>query len=287
MRILLLGATGTIGSAILNELLQHGHSVLALARSDSAAQQVIDKGAEVVMGDLKAPKQWSTSLQTVDAIIHAAATFCEDMAPIDRRVIDALIEQSHQLNRAIHFIYTGGVWLYGETGDTPATERSELNPIATFDWMVPHSQRLLDAPNLKTCIIHPGIAYEQEGGALADFIPIDDRIQVWGSLDTRWPVVHLKDLASAYRLVLEQGKAGSAYNVCSEEGVRVGDIAQARTKKLNLPSEPIAVPKTDVLSEQGEWALGPMLDQCMSSEKIKNELGWRPQYTDIVHLAGE
>ena len=287
MRVLLLGATGTIGSAVLDELLQHGYSVLALARSDTSAQKIIDKGADVIMGNLKSPQHWSESIQSVDAIIHLAATFCDDMAEIDRRVIDELIKQSHQLNHPIRFIYTGGVWLYGETGNTPATERSSLNPIASFEWMLPHGQRLLNTPYFNTSIIHPGIVYEQDGGVLAGFIPVEEHIEVWGSLDTRWPVVHTKDLASAYRLVLEQGTSGSAYNVCSEQGVRVGDIAMARAKKFNLTKPPRVLAKKDVLLEQGDWALGPMLDQCMSAEKIRNELGWHPAYTSIVNIAAE
>jgi nucleoside-diphosphate-sugar epimerase len=287
MRVLLLGATGTIGSAVLDELLQHGYSVLALARSDTSAQKIIDKGADVIMGNLKSPQQWSESIQSVDAIIHLAATFCDDMAEIYRRVIDELIEQSHKLNQAIRFIYTGGVWLYGETGDTPATEQSTLNPIASFEWMVPHGQRLFNAPYFNTSIIHPGIAYEQDGGVLSSFIPVEERIEVWGSFDTRWPVVHTKDLAKAYRLVLEQGKSDSEYNVCSEQGVTVGDIAMARAKKFNLIKPPRVLAKKDVLSEQGEWALGPMLDQCMSAEKIINELGWHPDYTSIVSVAAK
>jgi len=282
MRVLLLGATGTIGSAILTELLQHGHSVLALARSDSSEQEILKQGGEVIRGDLQEPKLWSKSILEVDAVIHAAATFCDDMGNIDRRVVDELISQGNSRDRKIRFIYTGGVWLYGQTGDRVATEESLLNPISSFTWMVHNSSLVLNAPCFDANIIHPGMTYDKDAGALSHFSPKNGQVEVWGSVNTRWPVVHRDDLAAAYRLVLEQGTSDQSYNVCSEQSVKVGHIAEIYTKRFNLKQEPLVRSTKEVIAENGDWAIGPTLDQCMSAKKIKSELGWRPNHSDII-----
>ncbi|MDO6765412.1 NAD-dependent epimerase/dehydratase family protein [Agarivorans sp. 1_MG-2023] len=282
MKVLLLGATGTIGSAILTELLQHGCSVLALARSDYAAQTITAKGAEVLRGDLREPQLWSTAIHRVDAVIHAAATFCEDMVNIDLRVVNELIAQANIKGGITRFIYTGGVWLYGETGDIAATEQSPFKPISSFSWMIENSSLVLNAPSLHTNIIHPAVVYAKEAGVLSSFVPQNGQVEVWGSLDTRWPVVHTDDLASAYRLVLENGRSGMSYNVCGEQAVTVGDIAHSYIRKCRLPAEVLVRSVDEVVAENGAWALGPTLDQCMNADKIKRELGWTPTHQNIL-----
>lgn len=282
MRVLLLGATGTIGGAILAELLHHGYSVLALARSDSAEQKIINMGADVIRGDLHKPRQWASVIHKVDAVIHAAATFCENMGEIDLRVINELIAEGNKAKCKIRFIYTGGVWLYGQTGDDVATEATSLNPISSFAWMEHNGEVALSAPCFYTNIVHPGIVYARDAGVLSDFSADEGRVEVWGAIETRWPVVHRDDLASAYRLVLEKGIPGESYNVCSEQGVKVGDIAAEFTKRFKCEKEPLILTVEEVIAEHGEWALGPMLDQCMSAEKIKKSLGWLPYHRDIM-----
>ena len=101
MRVLLLGATGFIGSGILRELLAAGHGVLALARSGSAAERLRRHGAEVVRGDLREPGHWAAAVRDVDAVIHAAATFSEDMGEVDRIVVRVLTEHAMDARRRI------------------------------------------------------------------------------------------------------------------------------------------------------------------------------------------
>ena len=282
MRTLLLGATGSVGGAVLPELLRAGHSVLALARSDTAEQQLAENGADVVRGDLRNPKEWSERIHEVDAVVHVAATFTDDMGDVDRGVVQELIAQGAKADRRIRFVYTGGVWLYGQTGDEVATEDTSFNPIPSFEWMVRNSAAVFNAPCFSANLIHPGMSYVRDGGVFSRLMPSDGRIEVWGSLDTRWPVVHRDDLASAYRLVLENGPSGESYNVCAEQGVRIGDVVNVIAKRLGVQTEPSVRSVADVTSEHGEWAVGPTLDQQMSSKKIRDSLGWEPLHTDVL-----
>ena len=86
MKILMLGGTGFVGGAVLSELCRAGHHVLALSRSEEADHRLKGAGAEVLRGDLRHPAQWAGSVQEVDAVVHAAATFTQDMGEVDSGV---------------------------------------------------------------------------------------------------------------------------------------------------------------------------------------------------------
>lgn len=285
MRILLLGATGTIGRAILDELTANRHSVVALARSRKAARQLMKRGADIVHGDLRDSVAWSRAIHDVDGIVHVACTFTDDMGEIDRHLIDTLIAEGRTAGRILRFVYTGGVWLYGETGDAVATEDSPFNPLPAFSWMIANGNAVLDAPCFHGTIVHPALVYDRDDGAVSGFLSDAESggpIEVWGSLDTRWPLVHRADLATAYRLVLEQGEAGQSYNVAAQEGVPVGSIVAVIAKRFGIASDPLVRSVADVVAERGTWAIGPTLDQQMSARKLSTTLGWQPQRTDAL-----
>ena len=289
MRILMLGATGYIGSAVLDEMTAGGHSVLALARSDTAARQLAAKGADILRGDMRKPAEWSDTVRTVDAVIHTAVTFTDDMGDVDRQVLNALVSSQMQAARPVRLIYTGGCWLYGETGDRVATEESPFDPLPAFSWMIANSNALLREPCFETVVVHPAMVYDRDGGAVARFISNasdDGLIRVVGSPATRWPVVHRDDLAKAYRLALEQSAPGQSYNVAAEPGVAVGDIAHAVAGRLGVPAEPAVRSVSDAVEEFGDWAAGWALDQQMSSERAFADLGWKPLRTSILDEVG-
>lgn len=285
MRILMLGATGYIGSSVCDEMIANGHTVLALARSDTSAQQLCAKGADILRGDLRNPHEWRDAVRDVDAVVHTAVTFTEDMGDVDRQVVEALISSRSQASGSIRFVYTGGCWLYGQTGDTIATEEQPFDPLAAFSWMITNGSALLQAPCFETVIVHPGMVYDRNGGAVARFISSaseDGAIRIVGSPATRWPMVHRLDLATAYRLVLERGAPGQSYNVATEPGVAVGDIAGATAKRFGVTAAPTVLGVSEVIEAYGGWAAGWALDQQMSSEKISNDLHWRPSRTDVL-----
>jgi len=279
MKVFLLGATGNVGSAITDELLAHDYPVIALARSDESERTLAEKGVSVVRGDLRKPDAWQAIVHDVDAIIHAAATFDEDMGEVDRRMVQALIEEGGKAARSIKFIYTGGCWLYGETGDTIATEHTSFSPLPSFAWMTENGEMVMRADCFDGLIVHPAMVYNRDGGVISRYIDSAEKtgqVEIWGSLDTRWPVVHQKDLAVAYRLALENGRAGEHYNIAAEKGVMVSHMAEVIGQRYSLTSPPLVRDITEVIAEQGAWAAGPALDQQMSGEKALSELGWHP-----------
>ena len=139
MKALVLGSTGSIGTAVARELAAHGHEIVALCRSDASEAALKGLGYGTLRGDLRRPADWAGIVREVDAVVHVAATFTEDMGDVDRAVVDALIaaaEPEAASDDPIRFLYTGGCWLYGATGDAVATEESPFNPIPSFAWMV-------------------------------------------------------------------------------------------------------------------------------------------------------
>lgn len=117
MRVLLLGGTGSIGTPVLRELIDRGHDVVALARSDRSAVTPQQQGAAVLRGDIAAPQAWIAALPAIDGIIHLACDFTSDMEAIDRGLLDALLPHLARQPAKARFLHTGGCWLYGATGD--------------------------------------------------------------------------------------------------------------------------------------------------------------------------
>jgi nucleoside-diphosphate-sugar epimerase len=284
VRVLVLGGTGSIGSPTVRELIKCGHDVRALARSDGAAAKLAESGATPIPGDIAAPEPWATQLPHLDAVIHAACDFSTAMGEIDRRLLDVLLPTLAAQPKKPRFIYTGGCWLFGATGDEVAAEETPFRPLPAFAWMVANLQRVLDAPDIDGIVIHPAMVYEPDGGIFRRFArdAVErDAIRVVGSEAVRWPLVHSEDLATLYALALENASARSSYIGSAIEGLAVGRIARAFAKRFGtLQQEPEIISAGATAAELGGWARGYALDQRLSGAKARRELGWAPTHLD-------
>lgn len=283
--VLVLGGSGYIGSAVVDELVGAGHAVLGLARSDSSAERLMSSGAEALRGDIRRPDEWVDSVRDVDAIVHAAATFTDDMAEVEQNLVTALLNRVENYRCRKRLIYTGGVWLYGSGGTAAITEETPFDPLASFAWMVEQRVRLIDSAYLQTTIIHPAMVYDRNGGALSSFIndaKAGGPMHVVGGLDVHWPLVHRDDLATLYRLALEAPNAGTDYNAAAEPGVAVGSLARAVAQRFGVADTIVVKSVDSVVAEMGDWARGLAYDQRMLGELARDELAWRPKYLDAV-----
>lgn len=286
MQVFILGGTGTIGTAVVAELVSRDHQVLALSRSEKSDELLTSAGATPFRGNLTAPDSWADAAVSSDAIIQAAATFDEDMGDVDAKAMKALAQAAETRSTLTRLIYTGGCWLYGETGDEIAMEDRPFNPLHAFSWMVKHAQMLLDAPKLRTAVVHPAMVYDMsDGGVFHRFLSaakVGQRIEIWGSKETRWPLIESSDLARVYCDLVERPNLEGYFNAVAEEGVTVGRIAYAISEAYGSPAEPIIRSVDDAIQENGAWAKGPTLDQQMSAQKLRSIVGWQPQMTDFA-----
>jgi nucleoside-diphosphate-sugar epimerase len=279
MRVFLLGGTGSIGTPVLHELLRRGHEVVALARSDVSASTLERHGAHVLRGDIAAPRGWLSALPTVDGVIHLACDFASDMAAVDRGLLDTLLPRLASQPTRARFLYTGGCWLFGATGDRIATEDTPFAPLAAFAWMVPHLQRVLDSDDVDGIVVHPAMVYGGEGGIFRRFArdAQSGAVRIVGDEAIRWPLVHCDDLAKLYVLALEAAPRRSSWIGTAVDGMPVGRLARA----FDAADFLILSPDT-IAAELGEWARGYACDQQLSGARARRALGWQPVHLDPI-----
>ena len=284
MKIFVLGGTGSIGSAVVQTLLERNHQVFALGRTSAARKSLEQAGATPVKGDLENPADWIDVCNNVDGIVHAAAVWGDQMGSIDSLVVEAILSQLQSDDTTKTFVYTGGCWLYGETGDSVATENSPFKPLASFAWSIPTIQSVLTATHVKGIVIHPAMVYDRNGGVF-DHIFADAKnlgyVRVVHGENVRWPLIHRMDLAQLYALLLEQGERGDVYNAVTNHGVTIGSITRAIASRLGIEKDPVIVETQAAIGEIASYAEGYALDQQMSGEKARSKLGWQPRYEDL------
>ena len=285
MHIFLTGGRGEVGAPVLDALIRAGHVVSALARSDAASREMAARGATPVLGDLRYPGEWMPAAAAADAFIHAGATFTADDPIIDGGVVDALCAAATRRAQPLRVLYTGGCWLFGETGNVVADETSPFLAPQSFQWAVDHAARLVEASGIEAITIHPAMVYgDQAKGGVFERMIADAMsggpIRIWGNGAIRWPVVHRADLANAYVLAVEKGVSGMELCVSAEVGVPLSGIADAIARRTGVTAPHAIVPRAQVLAES-EWGEGPLLDQQMSGARIANTLGWHPRWTDV------
>lgn len=284
MHVLILGGTGTIGTAVTQELRRCGHQVTGLSRSRAADRTLRSLGAEPLRGDLRQPGLWARQVQSADAVIQLAATFDAGMAAADSLAVEAILRQAALRTEPLRLLYTGGCWLYGATGQRVADESSPLHPIRPFAWMCENAARILDAPGVSAAVIHPGMVYHQGGGAFAGFLAAaraQQPFEIWGSIRTRWPLVQRDDLARAYRLLLDRPDLTGHFNASAETGVPVAAVTAEIARRHRHPGDYVVRSLKHVLNAHGDWAEGPTLDQQMASDKLRSLTGWQPETADF------
>lgn len=286
MRVFLTGGTGSIGSSVVTALLENGHEVVALARSDGAERKLVDAGCRVVRGDIAEAGVWMPVVTDIDGVIHLAATFGPDMASADAAFVDALCDWGRGRGGKTPVIYTGGIWDYGPVGDNTAIEGSPFDPPPDFAYSLIHRARLFDAPGLSTRIVHPAMVWSSTGGVIEEFIAQAKRgeaIKVTGSMSVRWPLVHCDDLSRLYVLALEKGTANTDYHGVAQRGVEVGAIASAIAERFHAPG-PVVQPVEEAVAELGSWAACRAYDQTMDAPLTRAHLGWTPVCPDILSV---
>jgi len=285
MRVFVTGATGFIGSALVPELINAGHQVLGMARSEEGAKSLAAAGAEVHRGDLEDLEGLRSAAAKSDGVIHIGfrhdwsdfAGSCE----IDKRAIEALgsaLEGSHR-----PLLVTSGVATVAQ--GRPGTEEDPPHP------PIPSLPRVSEQTGLSfvergvnaSVVRLPQVHDPVKQGLVTYAVALARQKGVSpyiGDGLSRWAAVHVLDAARLYRLALEKGAAGARYHAVAEEGVPMREIAEVIGRGLKVPI--VSLSQEEAQAHFGWLAMFAGFDMPASSAQTRQRLGWHPTGPGLI-----
>lgn len=285
MHVFVTGGTGTIGTAVVAELITSGHTVSALARSDRSADLLTAAGATPVHGSLTDLDVLRAAARDSDGVVSLA--FSNDFSSLDAltrgiaeesAAMAALGEELVGSDRP--FVVVSG------TPGIPGRASVETDPLPLEGPVAGRAHSVLAALDLasrgvRTSAIRlPRTVHADGTGGFAGILTETARrtgvAGYPGDGEQRWPAVHARDAAVLFRIALESAPAGTAWHAVADEGDRVRDIAAVIGRRLGLPVERVAD------ETFGTFAPIFVQDQPASSEYTRRTLGWEPTHPSLL-----
>ncbi|QUD87433.1 SDR family oxidoreductase [Phenylobacterium montanum] len=284
MRVFVTGATGYIGSAVIDELVSAGHSVLGVARTDEGAKALAERGVDVQRGDLTQPETLAAGARACDAVAHTAfihdfSRFAEN-AEIERVAVQAMLDVLEGSGKPL--VISSGVLLTPKSGE--ALMETDVGPdfgrTATENMVIAAAER-----GVRTAAIRlaPTVHSKDDRGFTPILIDAARRTGVAayiGEGANRWPAVHRLDAARLYRLALEKGSPGARYHAVGDEAVPTREIAGAIGRHLGLPV--VSIPAEKAGDQFGFLAMFFGLDAPARADRTRAELGWAPREPGLL-----
>ncbi len=290
MRVFVTGATGFIGSAVVQELINAGHQVLGVTRTDAGAAALTAAGADVHRGTLEDLESLRSGAAQCDGVIHTA--FIHDFSKfkenceIDRHAVEAI--GSVLIGSTRPLIVTSGTGFGISAPGGPATEDVTVVATATSHPRIA-SEEAADALAARGVYVSvmrlpPSVHDKGDHGFVPALIGIARKTGVSayiGEGTNRWPAVHRLDAALAFRLALEKGAAGGTrYHAVDDEGIPTKEIAEIIGSHLHLPV--ISKSHEEAGAHFGFLANFFSADVPASATITREMLGWKATHPGLV-----
>lgn len=301
MRVFVTGASGWVGRGLVPDLIEAGHRVTGLARSDAAAAALLAAGAEVRAGSLDDLGALGDAAAAADGVIHLAfkhdIAFAGDFAgatAADRAAIETFGEALAGTGRPL--VIASGI--LGVLGLPPGVVATECDGLAAADGdgrgPISGSNGRIDNANFTLELADRGIRSSvvrlppaTHGVGDNGFIPAvigsarDKGASAYvGDGSNRWPAVHRDDAARLFRLALEAAPPGTALHAVGDEGVPIREIAEIIAARLGVPAVPVT---QDRIGEYvgflgGFWGF----DGPASAQLTHDLVGWKPERPGLI-----
>ncbi len=286
MRVFVTGASGWIGSAVVPELINAGHEVLGLARSDASADTVTALGAEVHRGGLDDPDSLRAGAEASDGVIHLAYVHdfsrMADAARTDRQAIDAIGAALAGTDRP--FVIAAGTLGLAPPGEV-GTERDEPDPSRHPRIANARATLAFAANGVRASVVRfaPTVHGAGDHGFVATLVDVAREKGVSGYVGdgaNRWSAVHRFDAADLVRRVVEDAPAGSVLHAVAEPGLPTRAIAEAIGRGLDLPV--VSVPAEQASDHFGWLGAFFAVDSQASNDLTRQLLGWQPTHPGLI-----
>ena len=286
MRVFVTGATGFIGTELVKELIEVGHQVRGLTRSDAGVEQLKAVGAEVHRGDLTDLDSLRSGARGMDAVVHLA--FSHDFSKFAQNAGDEM-QAIEALGSALQpgklLVVTSGV---GLTSGEPGQVRTESDPPADSPAIPRRPEQAAKAvaeKGVHVAIVRLPQVHDTRKQGLVPLLTQMARekgVSAYvGDGANRWAAAPLKDVAHLYRLVVEKtGPGVTVYNAVQEEGVSAREIAETIGEGLKVPA--VSIPPEKAGEHFGWFAHFAGLDMPASSEWTRKTLGWEPTGPGLI-----
>lgn len=290
MRIFLTGATGYIGSAVMEALLRGGLEVTALVRDPEKAERVARRGVQPIIGELSNPRGYVDAAASADAIVHTALESSPRKEKVDRLAIETFLDVAGRRAASGHqaaFVYTSGVWVLGDTQGR-ATEEAPVNPTKLVAWRPEHERLVLDGARsgVRTIVVRPGLVYGGARGIIGDLLKdaSNGLVRIVGDGRNHWACIYDRDLADVYLRVTTMPDASGIFHANDEADERVEDIVEAIAHQAKLRPDVRRVPIEEARKKMGPYADALALDQIVRSPRAR-ALGWAPTLHSVAGSA--
>ncbi|MEV6510049.1 SDR family oxidoreductase [Streptomyces sp. NPDC051642] len=287
MRVFVTGATGFIGSAVVRELLDAGHTVTGLARSDASAEALTAVGAAVHRGSLDDLDSLRAGAAAADGVCHLA--FIHDFTDFaancatDLRAIETIGEQLAGTDKP--FVVTSGT--PGLADGRVATEEDHVEPGSFAATRQPSeiAAVALAERGVRSSVVRLPRSVHGTGdqGFVPQLIAVarEKGVSAYvGEGAARWPAVHRLDAARLYRWALESAPAGAQYHAVGDEALPLRELAEAIARRLDVPTGSVA--PEQAVEHFGFLGLVASLDCPASSTLTRKRTGWEPVEVGLV-----